>query len=143
MSLDYATIVYLNKHKEMIGAAGLAAAMAHPQTRRAGVVATVWSARHLVAPAMYHTGMAAAVPAQNLGRLILPHLARASGAVAVGAITGAAVGTGISRALWGSTGQSHAVDLYTGKVSKQKWTQAISSIPRHFIPDLSKKLPWN
>lgn len=133
MSFEYATLVYLNRHKEMLGAAGLAAAVAHPSTRRAGVTASVWAGRHLVAPAVYHSGMAAAVPAKNILYLIGPYAARATGAVAVGALIGSTVGMGVSRAVWGKSGQQHAVDLYTGKVSFQTWSQAVSDLPRYLL----------
>ena len=86
MDMILPLLLYLNKHKETIITTGLAGAVANPKTRRAGIIATKWSARHLLGPAAYHGFMAGAVPTKNLVRLLGPYAARATGAVAAGAL---------------------------------------------------------
>ena len=52
--------------------------------------------------------------------------ARFGGAVGVGAVIGAGVGIGISRAGWGEKGQQDAIDVYSGDVSAMTWIETVS-----------------
>jgi len=52
-------------------------------------------------------------------------LARFAGAIGIGAILGAGIGIGISRAVWGEKGQQDAVDVYTGRVSAETWFNTV------------------
>jgi hypothetical protein len=45
-----------------------------------------------------------------------------------GLALGAAVGIGVSRAVWGSSGEQHARDLYSGKVSPEKWWRDVKTL---------------
>ncbi len=49
------------------------------------------------------------------------------GAVVAGYLIGAAVGTGISYAVWGEEGARDAMDLYTGKVGVHEYYDVVSS----------------
>lgn len=56
----------------------------------------------------------------------------ASAAVA-GGVLGAAVGIGISQAVWGQSGRDSAVQLYTGKVGKKEYTSKMKLLWQSFI----------
>ena len=133
-------IYFLNRHKEALVASGLAAGVANPTTRKAGLVATGWTIRKVVFPAAYHSSLAASIPAINLGKVVGKYVAAP---VATGATIGAAVGLGAGYAIGGKSGFENALDLYTGQVSVQEFGSAVDSIARHYIPDLSGYLPWN
>lgn len=137
MSAEWFLFHQLWRNKETVGVATLAAGLGNPKTRAASWKVTKWSARNVLAPSAYHTGMAVGVPARNIGAVLAPPLARATGAVAAGILIGSVGGMAISRAVWGKSGQKTATDLYTGKVSFKKWTEAISELPRYYIPSLS------
>jgi len=46
-----------------------------------------------------------------------------------GIILGAAAGIGISKAIWGPSGEQTARDFYSGKVSPSEWWGAVKTIP--------------
>lgn len=97
----------------------------HPRTKSAawGIGMSTWYATggFFGADLTLAKAFTTRVPVSTLG----VHVA----AGAAGGILGAAVGIGISQALWGQSGRDTAIEFYTGKVSLSEWWGAVSKIP--------------
>jgi len=65
-----------------------------------------------------------AVPPLALGGIILKGVPAGLAGIALGA----ALGIGISKAIWGESGEQTARDVYTGRVSPRDWAQRVGGM---------------
>jgi sulfite exporter TauE/SafE len=138
------TALYIGRHADYIAIGLVAGGLSNPVTRSATFRASKYTAVKILWPYVRSTAASQVNLVKNIamspvGKTLGYHGAAAA-ATAVAAVP---IGIGVSGLIWGDSGIDHAKHFYSGKVSFKEWQEAVSSIPRHFIPDLSSALPWN
>lgn len=93
-----------------------AGAIAHPATRKAGLSMASFGIRASANMAIGSTRALLGTTLRAGGTATLGSAAATyAGALTAGYVLGATVGTGVSYAVWGDDGASHALDFYTGQ----------------------------
>jgi len=91
------------------------------------VARILWATAAELGPATARASVRVAAIALESGSIVRAawFVTKFGGAAVIGAGVGAVVGVGISRAVWGEEGQQDAIDVYTGKVSKETWFNTV------------------
>jgi len=91
------------------------------------VARIIWATVAEMGPAAVRTAVRVGAIGLESGSVVRAawFVTKFGGAVGAGALLGAGVGIGISRAVWGEKGQQDVIDVYTGKVSAKTWFNTV------------------